>query len=55
MFKEIETFISKKKGGHVCVCVCVCVVGGGGGGGVKKKLREKFLRKRITELPASAK
>ena len=49
MFKEIETFISKKKGGHVCVCV------GGGGEGVKKKLRKKFLRKRITELPASAK
>ena len=51
MFKEIETFISKKKGGHVCVCVCV----GGGGEGVKKKLRKTFLRKRITELPASAK
>ena len=51
MFKEIETFISKKKGGHVCVCVW----GGGGGGGVKKKLRKKYLRKRIKEIPATAK
>ena len=49
MFKEIETFISKKKRASVCVCVCVCVEG------VKKRLRKKFLRKRITELPASAK
>ena len=53
MFKEIETFISKKKRASVCV-------GGGRGGGVvaegvKKRLRKKFLRKRITELPASAK
>lgn len=48
MFKEIETFISKKKGASVCVQ-------GGGGEGVKKKLRKKCLRKRITELPASAK
>ena len=47
MFKEIETFISKKKGASVCVQ--------GGGEGVKKKLRKKCLRKRITELPASAK
>lgn len=50
MFKEIETFISKKKRASVCVW---------GGGvvaeGVKKRLRKKFLRKRITELPASAK
>ena len=59
MFKEIETFISKKKRASVCVW------GEGGGGvrvrvrvvaeGVKKRLRKKFLRKRITELPASAK
>lgn len=51
MCKEIETFISKKKRASVCV--------GGGRGvvaeGVKKRLRKKFLRKRITELPASAK
>ena len=43
MFKEIETFISKKKGGHVCVCVCVCVGGGGGGG--KKKTEKKIPAK----------
>ena len=48
MFKEIETFISKKKGASVGVR-------GGGGQGVKKKQRKKYLRKRITELPASAK
>ena len=40
MFKEIETFISKKKGGHVCVCVCVCVWWGGGGGGKEKTERK---------------
>ena len=41
MFKEIETFISKKKGGHVCVCVC----GGGGGGGGKEKTEKKIPAK----------
>ena len=40
MFKEIETFISKKKGGHVCVCVCV-----GGGGGGKEKTEKKIPAK----------
>ena len=39
MFKEIETFISKKKGGHVCVCVCV------GGGGGKEKTEKKIPAK----------
>ena len=39
MFTEIETFISKKKGGHVCVCVCV------GGGGGKEKTEKKIPAK----------
>ena len=43
MFKEIETFISKKKRASVGG-------GGGGGRGGKKGRRKKFLRKRITEL-----
>ena len=38
MFKEIETFISKKKGGHVCVCVW-------GGGGGKEKTEKKIPAK----------
>ena len=37
MFKEIETFISKKKGGHVCVCVW--------GGGGKEKTERKIPAK----------
>ena len=39
MFKEIETFISKKKGR-----ACVCVWGGGGGGG-KEKTEKKIPAK----------
>ena len=40
MFKEIEMFISKKKGASVCVCV-----GGGGGGRGKEKTEKKIPAK----------